>query len=113
MQEVITLLSHTQWSDLNRSISGILSLPDGPLLVSIRPVLTSLNEGPSPGFIVFGRWLNLQEIQRLADINHLKLSLYLLNAQNLPQDIEQIKSQILINPHNQSNQMKKILSDMV
>ena len=107
MQEVITLLSHTQWSDLNRSISGILSLPDGPLLVSIRPVLTSLNEGPSPGFIVFGRWLNLQEIQRLADINHLKLSIYLLNAQNLPQDIEQIKSQILINPHNLSQPNEK------
>ena len=98
IKEVISLLSGIQWPDLSMSISGILSLSDSPLLVSIRPVLTSLNEGPSPGFLVFGRLLNLKEVQRLADINHLNLSIYLSNSKNLPRDIEQIKAPMLVNP---------------
>lgn len=98
IKEVISLLSGIQWPDLSMSISGILSLSDSPLLVSIRPVLTSLNEGPSPGFLVFGRLLNLKKVQRLADINHLNLSIYLSNSKNLPRDIEQIKAPMLVNP---------------
>jgi diguanylate cyclase (GGDEF)-like protein/PAS domain S-box-containing protein len=98
IKEVVTLISSTQWPELNISISGILSLSDGPLLVSIRPVLTSLNKGPSPGFLVFGRWLDLKEVERLTEINHLKLSLYLIDTQDLPRDVEQVKAQMLVNP---------------
>ena len=95
IKEVISLLSGIQWPDLSMSISGILSLSDSPLLVSIRPVLTSLNEGPSPGFLVFGRLLNLKKVQRLADINHLNLSIYLSNSRS-SRDIEQIKAPMLV-----------------
>ncbi|MFH0727388.1 MAG: CHASE4 domain-containing protein [Pseudomonadota bacterium] len=39
------------------SVSGIYMTPNGPLLISSRPILTSGNRGPSRGFFIMGRFL--------------------------------------------------------
>ncbi len=42
--------------------TGIIDLPEAPLLIAAHPILTSLGEGPSRGTLIFGRYLDDQEI---------------------------------------------------
>lgn len=64
----------------NSVLSGALLLPEGPLLLVSRPVLTSSYQGPIHGSLIMGRFLGTDEIRRLADLNHLNLSILPLNA---------------------------------
>jgi sensor domain CHASE-containing protein len=50
------LLNH---SDTQSVKTGIISLPEGPLLVSALPILTSEEQGPIRGTLLFGRWLDV------------------------------------------------------
>ncbi|MGC9524970.1 MAG: CHASE4 domain-containing protein [Limnospira sp.] len=54
---------------------GILMLPEGPLLLSVRPILTSVAKGPSRGILLVGRYLDDKEIDRLAQITQLSLQI--------------------------------------
>jgi len=58
------------------SLTGILRLPEGPLLIAARPVLTSEMKGPIRGTLIFGRYLDADEIAKLGEITHLTLSLF-------------------------------------
>lgn len=58
-------------SDSLRSASGILSLPGGPLLISLQPVLTSEAKGPPAGIIIMGRFLNGHEVSGISRIMRL------------------------------------------
>ncbi|GAB6095813.1 hypothetical protein JCM14469_20660 [Desulfatiferula olefinivorans] len=42
--------------------TGVVRTPRGPLMVSIRPVLTSTNDGPSRGTLIMGRFLTPTEV---------------------------------------------------
>ena len=54
---------------------GIAMLPDGPMLIAIRPILTSLEEGPVHGGLLMGRALTAGEIEHLGAITQLDLTL--------------------------------------
>lgn len=56
-------------------ILGLLSLPEGILLVAARPILTSFQEGPARGTLLMGRYLNQSEVERLGDLTHMTLTL--------------------------------------
>jgi sensor domain CHASE-containing protein len=45
---------------------GIVIFPQGPMLFTSRPILTSNQEGPVQGAVVFGRFLGAAEIERIA-----------------------------------------------
>lgn len=45
---------------------GILMLPQGPMLLTARPILTSEQKGPSRGTLVFGRYLDAKEFATIA-----------------------------------------------
>lgn len=45
---------------------GIVVFPQGPMLFASRPILTSNQEGPVRGTVVFGRFLDAAEIERIA-----------------------------------------------
>lgn len=64
----------------NSVVSGVLLLPEGPLLIVSRPVLTSSYKGPIHGSLIMGRFLGADEIRRLADLSHLTLSVFPLNS---------------------------------
>jgi diguanylate cyclase (GGDEF)-like protein len=55
--------------------NGVILLPEGPLLVAFRSILTTENRGPARGTLIMGRWLNASEIDHLAQTTHLSLSL--------------------------------------
>lgn len=52
---------------------GIIVLPDGPMLVAARPILTSAKQGPACGTLIFGTFLDDNLIARLAESTRLPL----------------------------------------
>ncbi|MDD5236086.1 MAG: PAS domain S-box protein, partial [Candidatus Omnitrophica bacterium] len=69
------LLRHTSTESI---FSGILLLPEGALLVSSRPILTSEVKGPIKGTLIFGRWIDAKETQHISETVHLPVSIYRL-----------------------------------
>lgn len=58
------------------TVKGILLLPEGPMMISARPILTSQGEGPSRGMLVMGRWLNEPEVTRLRHLTGQHIELF-------------------------------------
>ena len=89
-QSVLQLLSANDviWrhQDIKSSVDGIVLLPEGPLLLASRPILTSQREGPIRGALIFARYFNDDEVERLAETVHLSLVMYRLSSSQLPSD---------------------------
>lgn len=68
----------------HESITGIMLLPEGPLLLSCRPVLDSFGKGPSPGLLLMGRWLDRAETAAIGRTVHIPFSLRPLSDQMQP-----------------------------
>jgi PAS domain S-box-containing protein len=64
-----------QFSEPEQVRSGLISLPEGVLMVAARPIVTSQGNGPIRGTLVVGRWLDQREIDRLAAGVELRLSM--------------------------------------
>jgi PAS domain S-box-containing protein len=62
---------------LDSKVAGMLSLPDGPVLVVSRPILTSNSQGPIAGTMVMGRVLDEEEIGRLSELTHMPIEIEL------------------------------------
>lgn len=60
--------------------AGLLVLPEGPLLVAARPIVTSNRQGPIRGTVVFGRYLDDELVARLAALTHVTLGVERLTA---------------------------------
>jgi PAS domain S-box-containing protein len=85
------LLTHP---DEGSSVSGVVLLPESPVLVASRPILTSQSEGPIRGTLVMGRYLDAAEIERLAEATRMPLTLYEFNAPQLPADFRAARSSL-------------------
>lgn len=81
-----------RYVNLESSISGLILLPEGPVLVASRPILTSDGNGPIRGAMVMGRYLDDSDVERLAKQTHLSLSVYQISSQVLPADFQAIVS---------------------
>jgi len=81
-----------QHSDSASSLTGIMLLPEGPMLISSRPIVTSDIKGPIRGTVIFGRFLDAEAIARLARISRLQLSVHELNETQLPDDFQAARS---------------------
>jgi signal transduction histidine kinase len=86
------LLAHPT---ITSSITGIISLPNSPVLISSRPIITSQEQGPARGTLMFGRPLDENEIQHLAAITHLKLGVEQHDRSALTQDLALPSIQVL------------------
>lgn len=60
---------------------GVVLLPDNPMLISARPILTSLKQGPSVGTLIVGRYLDAHEVERLSDITQVALTVHRLDQE--------------------------------
>jgi PAS domain S-box-containing protein len=83
------LLHH---ADLTSSVSGIIRLPQATLLVAAHPILTSADEGPIHGTLIFGRLLDDAWLQDLADATRLTLTIQGWDEPDLAQDMQAFKS---------------------
>jgi sensor domain CHASE-containing protein/GAF domain-containing protein len=88
--ETVSLISSNpkllQHASLTAGVTGNLISPQGPIMISIRPIRTSQGGGPVAGSLVFGRNLDAVEIQRLAGGVLLNTSTQNWNEPQLPSD---------------------------
>jgi diguanylate cyclase (GGDEF)-like protein/PAS domain S-box-containing protein len=73
-------------------IRGIVLLPEGPLLVASRPILTSMGEGPARGTLIMGRYLDARETDKLAQLAQLSVSAYPVTRAAMPSDVQEARS---------------------
>lgn len=66
--------------------AGLLSLPEGPMLVATRPILTSMNEGPSHGTLVFGKYVDANMLGYLRQTTRLPVTFSTLEEAQLHKD---------------------------
>lgn len=59
-----TLWNHTTVED---TVTGIMPLPDAPLLIATKPITTSLGEGPIRGAVVMGLFLDTQTVEQISE----------------------------------------------
>ena len=76
----------------NQVIAGILELKEGLMIVSAQPILTSENEGPAMGTLVFIRLLNEDTIQELSGIIHFPITVLPIRMVDSPDIKEAIDS---------------------
>jgi len=80
--------------DTNSSVTGIVLLPEDPLMLASRPILTSQREGPIRGALIFGRYFNNEEVNRLAQTVHLPLILHRVGDSHMPSDFQAASSSL-------------------
>ncbi len=86
------LLSHTHPES---SVTGFLLLPEGPLLLASRPIVTSENKGPIRGTLIMGYFLESKEMLHLAETTHLSLTIKRVDDVQLPQDFQEARSSLM------------------
>ncbi|MFH0810649.1 MAG: diguanylate cyclase [Pseudomonadota bacterium] len=77
---------------------GLILLPQGPMIVSARQILTTNGEGPSRGTLIFGRFLDRNILARFARVTRLRLSSHAVNSARMPKDVKAIYSTFLQRP---------------
>ena len=76
-------------SGLDSKLSGILMLPDGPMLVDSQPILTSDGGGPARGSFIMGRWLDAPRLAELSSQTRLSLAVLPSSAAELPVEFQE------------------------
>jgi PAS domain S-box-containing protein len=74
--------------DTESSITGIVLLPEGPMLVASRPILTSEEAGPIRGTLIMGRYFAAPEVENLAKVTRLSLAVYPIEDTEIPADFQ-------------------------
>lgn len=92
------LATYPELSDMNApdGYKGLATLQDQVMIIASNPILTSVNEGPAQGNIIFIKMLNEHRLNGLSAITLRKLEIY--SIETLPKDSPSIpKSSILNN----------------
>ncbi len=66
---------------------GLITLPSGPALVAIHPIVTSEEKGPIMGTLVMGCYFNEAWAERLSEMLHLPVSFLALSDPQLPSEL--------------------------
>ena len=89
-----TLLYHSTVDD---SISGVILLPEGPLLVSSQPIITSQGQGPIMGTIIMAQYIDSAVTDTLSKTARLPVNVVAVDDKNMPADYKIALSSISIN----------------
>jgi sensor domain CHASE-containing protein/GAF domain-containing protein len=92
MQYLFTNQSLFQQKSLTDDISGIISLSEGPFLVSSVKTINNDYSGPSNGYFIVSKPLDQQTLSDVGLVTGLKVERYVFNAANNPQDILKAKT---------------------
>ncbi len=85
------LLNH---QDIDSTVNGILLLPENPMLIVSRPIITSNDEGPILGSLIMGYYLDSTGLDSLAETTHLSLQMQLFNDSEMPTDFQEAISSL-------------------
>lgn len=78
----------------NSSIKGIMLLPEGPVVLDSRPILNNDGEGPIRGTMIFGRFIDKDEVARLTRIARLPVTIHAVNETKLPLDFQTVRNEL-------------------
>lgn len=68
-------------------VNGVIILPEGPMLISSLPIVTSDGKGPVRGALIMGRYLTDQYVEQLSEETQLSIKLQPFNAPEVPPEI--------------------------
>jgi sensor domain CHASE-containing protein/putative methionine-R-sulfoxide reductase with GAF domain len=80
------LARHTE---TDSSIKGFIFLPEGPLMVASRPILTSEEEGPIRGALIMARYLDDAETALLAETSLIPFSVMRFEDEKTPRGLSE------------------------
>lgn len=83
-------------NQLGDGISGILILPEGPVMIATRPILDTDKKKSARGTMIVGRYLTSEKIADMADTAQLSLTSHLFAALDMPEDFLLAKSTLTI-----------------
>jgi diguanylate cyclase (GGDEF)-like protein len=83
-----------QRNNLNKNITGIVLLPDGPLFIAGWPILKSEEEGPASGMLFFGRNFDTDYLRKLADVSDMAFDMSRFNDPALPDDFKNARDSL-------------------
>jgi len=75
-------------------IKGLILIPEGPMLIVSRPILTSYDEGPAKGTLIMGRYYDSSQVACIAQQTHLSITMERLDDSTLPEDFQTAHSHI-------------------
>ncbi|MDD4877121.1 MAG: CHASE4 domain-containing protein [Dehalococcoidales bacterium] len=82
-QDLVTRITGSNYPSGNTenysTASGIILLKQGPALVASQPILTSENEGPVRGTVIFARYFDYEVIDDLSQLALFNISLHPIN----------------------------------
>jgi len=80
--------------DTESSYAGTIILPEGPMIISSQPILTSEDAGPIRGTLIMGRYLDAAKVNELAEITLLSISIQAFNDPRVPPDFSTARSSL-------------------
>ncbi|WP_321494924.1 CHASE4 domain-containing protein [uncultured Desulfobacter sp.] len=88
-------MAHTQ--DIESSVAGVYATDKGPLLVSSRPIIRSLHQGPAKGYLIMGRFLDKAYMKTLTAQTKVDHQYWLFQDPALPADSRAMVEKLLNN----------------
>src|SRR4029077_15233013 len=84
-----------KYATSTNKVSGVLLLPEGPLLVVSRPVVKTNGEGPIRGSLLTARFLESGgDLRALEKTTNFSLSVLRVYGEHLPVDFEEARSRL-------------------
>jgi len=83
------LINH---QNIKSKLNGILIVNQMPMLITSQPILTSEGLGPIRGSLIFGRYLDRENIQKLSQISRLPLTIKNYNDPEMSSDFQTARS---------------------
>jgi PAS domain S-box-containing protein len=72
------------------SYTGIVVMPDGPMMVAANPILDDVGQGPAGGTLIWGRSLGADVVKELAERTRFNIAMHRLDAPALPDDVRSV-----------------------
>lgn len=79
-----------EFSALNGSHEAFVQIPQGSLMLTSAPVLTTNESGPIMGTLMMGRYIDSIEVEKIASTAHIDLDIRELNSPSLPKDYRDV-----------------------
>lgn len=106
--------------DKEKSITGIILLKEGPMIITSRPILTSNGNGPCRGTMIMGRYLDNKEIEQLNKITEISFNIFKINEIKLPKEKKSvltssldIRTDIITSKENKEILIQPLSNDLV
>jgi two-component system NtrC family sensor kinase len=102
-------------NDPESAVDGIIITSNGPLLISAKPILTGLNEGPVHGTLVMGRFINTKS---LAEQTRINLQIQTLQNENINKEDRELaaelekKGEVKVQSDRKATYVHKIYNDV-